>query len=260
MSRTLLDYVMLWCKGACMGIADLVPGVSGGTMALILGIYAELLASVRTLTRRSFWRRLRRMQWRSAAQELNGVFLLVLGVGILSSVLLLSRRIEHWLEFYPLHIWSFFFGLILASVVLVGGNVEGWNWGLASTSVLAAGLTYWLVGQVPIALPATWWFLFLSGALAICAMILPGISGAYVLILLGQYHTILTALNERDVAVLGLFILGASCGILTFARVLSWWFERYPSATPGAPDGLHAGQPASHLAVAGTRNHLAPPG
>ncbi len=224
-----------------MGIADLVPGVSGGTMALILGIYAELLASIRTLTQRSFWRRVGHRQWRLALYEVNGIFLLFLGLGILSAVFLLSRRIEHFLEYYPLEIWSFFFGLVLASTVLVGRQVKGWNLALASTSVLVTGLTYWLVGQVPIALPSSWWFLFLSGALAVCAMILPGISGSYVLILLGQYHTVLTALNERDVAVLGLVILGALCGILTFARLLSWLFERYPRAVLALLTGFMLG-------------------
>ncbi len=210
-------------------------------MALVLGIYTELLASVRTLTLRSFWLDVRYRQWRQAADNVNSLFLLVLGAGILSAVLLFSHSIVYLLEHRPLEIWSFFLGLVLASTVLVGHRIKHWNISLACICLGAAILAFGLVGQVPLVLPTTWWFLLLSGALAVCAMILPGISGSYILVLLGQYHTVLTAVNERDVTILGLVALGASVGLLTFTRVLSWLLHHYPRGTLAVLTGLLLG-------------------
>ncbi len=224
-----------------MGVADLVPGVSGGTMALILGIYPELLDSLRTLTCRSFWLSLSQLQLKQATKEVNGLFLLILVSGILCSVLFFSRQIEHLLEHHPLKIWSFFFGLVLASVVLVGQQVKHWNLGLASISFISSGMTYLLIGQVPISIPSTWWFLLLSGALAVCAMILPGISGSYILILLGQYHAVLSALNNGDVAILAPVIVGAVFGLLAFSRLLNWFFQRNPKAILASLTGFMFG-------------------
>lgn len=211
-----------------MGTADLVPGVSGGTMALILGIYEELLHSLRGLTQKSLWRHLVRLELRHVFRQSNGAFLLVVGAGILTALLVLSRPIEFLLHAYPVYVWSFFFGLVLSSVALMMGRVDEWKPALWLIATATAVLTYFLIGLAPISTPSHWWLLLLSGALGACAMILPGISGSYVLILLGQYHFILAALNHRDLDVLALVVVGAVAGLLMFARGLSILFRRHP--------------------------------
>ncbi len=233
--------VRVAAKGACMGAADLVPGVSGGTMALILGIYGELVGSIRALTQRSFWQDLLRLRLQAAFKTVHAEFLVVLGVGILSSIVLLAGPIAFALQEYPVYIWSFFFGLVLASTVLVGQRVAAWNWRLALVGLGAAGAAFWLVGLAPVQTPNTWWFVLIAGALALCAMILPGISGSYILILLGKYQYILEALNQRDFVTLLLFIGGGILGLLTFARGLTWLLRRHADTAMAVLAGLLLG-------------------
>lgn len=233
--------ISLWLKGVCMGTADLVPGVSGGTMALLLGIYAELIDSIRACTQRDLWQSLLRLHIRQSWALVNGTFLLCLGLGIVTALFLLAEHLERFLEHYPVQIWSFFFGLVLASAVLLAQRVEGWHPGLAALGLLAGILTYGLVGSAPVTTPTAWWFLLLTGAVSICAMILPGISGAYILILLGKYQYILNALNQQDWSVLLLVIAGGGVGLLTFARVLSWLFRHHARATTVVLTGFMLG-------------------
>ena len=239
--RFLAAHLLVAAKGACMGAADLVPGVSGGTMALILGVYGQLLGSIRALTQRSFWRDLLRLRFRTAFQTVHGRFLVALGVGILSSIILLAGPIAFALQEYPIYIWSFFFGLVLASTVLVGQRVTRWNWSLALVFLGVAGAAFWLVGLAPAQTPETWWFVLMAGALALCAMILPGVSGSYVLVLLGKYQYILEALNQRDLAILLLFMCGGIFGLLSFARGLTWLLRHHVDATMAALSGLLLG-------------------
>lgn len=224
-----------------MGAADLVPGVSGGTMALILGIYGRLIGSIRVLTVGSFWQDLVRLRFQAAIAAVDGLFLSALGIGILSSILLLSGPIETALNEYPIYIWSFFSGLVLASTVLVGKRVNNWNWRLALLSVGTAGTAFGLVGHTPAQTPESWWFILFSGALAVCAMILPGVSGSYILVLLGKYQYILAALNQRDLVDLVLFLIGGAIGLLSFARGLSWLLNRYSNTVLAALSGLLLG-------------------
>ncbi|MCX7707187.1 MAG: DUF368 domain-containing protein [Anaerolineae bacterium] len=240
-SRTLRDYLGLAARGFAMGSADVVPGVSGGTMAFILGIYEELVASIRTVGRPEFLRPLFALRWGQAFQALNWPFLVAVASGILLAILSLARGLEWLLIHHPVLIWSFFFGLVLGSVLTVSLRVKRWRLPLWIALVLGAVGAYVLVGLVPLHTPNTWWFLFLSGALAICAMILPGISGAFILVLLGKYQTVLSAVNQRDIVTLALVAAGAAVGIVSFAQLLGWLFKRYHDMTVALLTGLMLG-------------------
>jgi len=239
--RTMSGYAGLFGRGFTMGMADIVPGVSGGTMALILGIYERLLMAIRALGRRDFWRALLRGDVRAAAQAADLVFLVSVLAGILLAVFSLARVLEWALRNVPVAIWSFFFGLILASIVVVARRIAPWTVTLFLVAVAGAAAAYFLVGAVPVQTPETWWFVFISGFIAICAMILPGISGAFVLVLLSKYEYMLAAANDRDVAVLAVFAVGALIGIVTFAQLLGWLFRRYHDLTVALLTGLMAG-------------------
>ena len=224
-----------------MGSADVVPGVSGGTMAFILGIYEELVSSIRAVGRPEFLRPLFKLQWGQALQALNWPFLAAVASGILLAIVSLARGLEWLLVHHPVLIWSFFFGLVLGSVLTVSRRVKRWRVPLWAALGLGAVGAYVLVGLVPVQTPNTWWFLFLSGALAICAMILPGISGAFILVLLGKYQTVLSAVNQRDIVTLALVVAGAAVGIVSFAQLLEWLFKRYHDVTVALLTGLMLG-------------------
>lgn len=226
-----------------MGAADIVPGVSGGTMALILGIYQKLIGSIRALARPAFLRALAKGNWGQAVDEVNAPFLLTLAAGIATSVLLLSRLLSALLEARPVFVYAFFFGLILASVVLVARRIERSGpflsgWLLFGLGAVAAFL---LVGLTPAQTPQSAWFLFLSGALAVSALLLPGISGAFILVLLGKYEFVLHAITRFDIASLAAVIAGAVAGMLSFAQVLGWLFRKYHDATLALLCGIMLG-------------------
>ncbi|HUP45568.1 MAG TPA: DUF368 domain-containing protein [Thermoanaerobaculia bacterium] len=239
--RKPLDYAGLVARGVCMGAADVVPGVSGGTMAFILGIYEELIDSIRAFARPPFLKALSRFRLKEAAAAVNLPFLIAVGSGILAAILTLARGIEWLLEHQPVLIWSFFFGLVLASVVTVARRIQRWRVSLWIALIAGTVGAWVLVGAVPLQTPEESWFLFLSGALAICAMILPGISGSFILVLLGKYHYILSALNDRNLAPIFWVVLGAAVGIVSFAQVLGWLFRRYHDITVAVLTGLMLG-------------------
>lgn len=239
--RGLRDYAGLFARGVCMGSADVVPGVSGGTMAFILGIYEELIDSIRAVGRSEFLRPLSRLRLREAFAVLNWKFLLALGAGVLSAILTLAKGIEWMLENRPVMVWSFFFGLVLASVITVSRRVARWSPKLLLLAAAGAAGAWLFVGLVPLQTPNDWWFLFLAGSVAICAMILPGISGAFVLLLLGKYHYILSSLNDRQFEPIVWVALGAFVGIVTFAQVLGWLFRHYHDGTVAVLTGLMVG-------------------
>ena len=186
LNRTRAEYVGLAARGFVMGCADIVPGVSGGTMAFILGIYEELVMSIRAGARRPFWGALLRLDVLAALDAVNARFLAAVLAGIVVAVLTLASGLEWTLEHHPVLIWSFFFGLVFASIVTVRKRIRGWTAALYAALGLGAVGAYFLVGAVPVQTPESAWFLFLSGMLAICAMILPGISGSFILVLSGQ--------------------------------------------------------------------------
>lgn len=239
--RTWRDYLGLTLRGLFMGASDIVPGVSGATIALIFGIYEELIESIRTIGEPHFLRAALRLRLQEALRILNWPFLVSLGTGILIAILSLSHALEWLLLYHPALLWSFFFGLVLASVVTVAQRIPRWSPTLLAALALGTVGAYWLVGLVPARTPDTYLFLFFSGAIAICAMILPGISGAFILVLLGKYQYVLSAVTSRDLVTLLFVALGAGIGLITFAQIIGWLFRKYHDMTVALLTGLMLG-------------------
>ena len=242
--ETLHSGFFLWLKGLCMGTADIIPGVSGGTMALITGIYEQLLAAIKSIDAEVV-SCLLRLDFRGAAAKIHLRFLIPLFLGIATAVVSLARLLNHLLVHHPVEIWSLFFGLISASIVIVGRRVRCWGW--MTAFCFAAGLLvgYLIVGLIPLTTPETSWFVFFSGFIAICAMILPGISGAFILLILGKYEYITGALKNpflpENAMVIIVFVFGCVAGLVIFSRFLTLLFQRFPSATLAGLAGLMTG-------------------
>ena len=241
MKRSLKDYIIISLKGMAMGAADVVPGVSGGTIAFISGIYEELLNSISSFNL-SLFSVLKNEGFKKVWKMVNGRFLLALFIGICISVLSLAKLIENLLENHPILIWSFFFGLVLASIIYIAKQIKIWN--IKSYLYLIFGLifAYYITTLNPvISQNSSPWFLFLAGMIAICARILPGISGSFILVLLGAYKPILNAINTKDFFSIVIFMAGAILGLLTFSRVLKWLFSKYKNYTLALLIGFIAG-------------------
>ncbi len=239
--RTLRDYAGVAARGFAMGAADVVPGVSGGTMAFILGIYEELIESIRMLTVPDTLKLYSQFRIKQAIEILPWRFLLALAIGILTAIFSLAHFLEWALVYYPSLLWSFFFGLVVASICTIVHRVRIWNLATGVSLMCGTLFAYFLVGMVPTNTPDTWWFLFFSGAIAICAMILPGISGSFILVLLGKYQDILAAVTRRDIITLFWVACGTVIGIITFAQILGWLFKRYHDMTVAVLIGFMAG-------------------
>jgi putative membrane protein len=232
-------YFLLYAKGMAMGAADVVPGVSGGTIAFISGIYDELLRSIAGIPEALLL--LLRGRIKDAWQMANATFLLVLFSGIVTSILTLARVITHLLHHHPIPVWSFFFGLILVSTYLVGREIGRWNWSRAVSFVLGLAFAYWITVAAPMQWGSDLPTLFLAGAIAICAMILPGISGSFILLLLGLYSVVLGAVKDLNLLVLAVFASGCVVGLLSFARLLSWLLSRWRDFSLAFLSGLMLG-------------------
>ncbi|TXK36528.1 DUF368 domain-containing protein [Pontibacter qinzhouensis] len=223
-----------------MGAADVVPGVSGGTIAFITGIYEELLNSIRSVNGEAV-RLLLKFNLAGFWKHINGTFLVVLLAGILFSVASLSRLILFLLEAYPEMLWAFFFGLIVASVVVVSKKITRWSAGVILAGIIGTVVAYFVTVMSPTQTPEAYWFIFLSGAIAICAMILPGISGSFLLVLLAKYEFILNAVKELRIDVVATFALGCLTGILAFSHVLNWMLKHYHNVTVALLTGFMLG-------------------
>ncbi len=231
--------LLLYAKGVAMGAADVVPGVSGGTVAFITGIYDELLRSIGAVPNAAG--PLLRGRLAEAWRVANGGFLLVLFAGIITSVLTLARLISYLLEQHPIPVWSFFFGLILVSVHLVGKDIQRRSLSRLLSLGLGIAFAYWITVAAPMQWSASGGSLFLAGAIAICAMILPGISGSFILVLLGLYPVVLGAVKSLELGVMLVFASGCLVGLLSFARVLSWVLRRWRDLTLAFLTGLMVG-------------------
>lgn len=238
--RDLRAWVGLWLRGTAMGLAELVPGVSGGTIAFITGIYRELLATIRGYDHRLL-ALLLRGQWRAAWQQGNVGFVLVLLFGMTSSLVSLAAVVQWLFVAHEILIWSFFFGLIAASVIFIGQAVAPWNStrSLLATLGLVLGMTVSQLGGLPPGDGA--WLTLGSGALAICAWILPGVSGSFILLILGQYQRVIRAISELDLAFIAIFSAGCALGLLLFSRLLTWLLRHYYAATLALLCGVMAG-------------------
>ena len=227
-----------------MGAADVVPGVSGGTIAFISGIYQELIDSINNVNV-SALKTLKKDGLKAAWEQVNGSFLLALLTGIGISILTFSKVITHLLETQPILVWSFFFGLIIASITLIWKEITSWK--LVDILFLLIGITvsYYITIARPVSSPDSYWYLFLSGFIAIIAMILPGISGAFILLLMGSYETVIGTINtfreglttaNSEILVsallkLGVFAVGAIIGLKSFSKILHWMFEHHKNTT-----------------------------
>lgn len=234
------DRIFLFLKGVGMGCADIIPGVSGGTIAFITGIYEELINSIKAVDLEAL-KLLLAGKFAAFWSKINGGFLIVLLLGILTSILSLARIITNLLANHPIQLWSFFFGLIAISALVVSRDIHRWNITVV-LGLLVGGLAAYLITQsVPAETPNSLPLIFLSGAVAICAMILPGISGSFILLILGKYTFILTAIKEFQLGTLLVFSLGCLLGLTTFSRLISWLFKKYRNLTIAVLAGFMIG-------------------
>ena len=236
--------VMLFIKGLFMGAANIIPGVSGGTIALITGIYQDLLYAIRSFNIDTL-KHLKDFNIKAAAATLHIRFLFVLFLGVIAAILSLAHIMNYVFKNYAIITWSFFFGLIIASIAIMGIRTKNWlGWG--GISFLFGTLSaYFFVALIPVTTPDSWWFILLTGAVAICTMILPGLSGAFLLLILGKYEYITNALKNpflsENFAVLSLFGVGCLLGIIAFSRLLSYMLKRNENATMAMLTGIMCG-------------------
>lgn len=234
------QYIRLFFTGAAMGTADLIPGVSGGTIAFLLGIYDELLQSIKTVSG-PFLKTLLKGQVKAAFKLVPFRFLTPLLLGLFGAIFTLAKLLSYLLDTYPSFVWAFFFGLVIASTWIVLKRVKKWQPSLWIGFVVAAIVTYLLVGAIPIETPTTLGFTFISGAIAICAMILPGISGSFILLLMGQYQHILGSVVNKDFTTLIVFAAGCALGLSFFARFLTWLFKHHHDISVAVLSGIMLG-------------------
>lgn len=240
MSRNFKDYSFLILKGMGMGAADVVPGVSGGTIAFIVGIYQELLDSIKSISKNSL-KLLFTGKFAAFWKEINGNFLLSIVTGICISVFSLAKIITFLLVTHPILVWSFFFGLVLASTWFVSKDIKQWNWKTILSYIVGIAAAYYITVSTPTETPDNLFFVFLCGAIAICAMILPGISGSFILVLLGKYFYIMEAVKSLNILVILVFTGGAFLGITTFSRVLSFALRKFHDITIAVLAGFMLG-------------------
>lgn len=223
-----------------MGAADIVPGVSGGSIALITGIYQRLLDSINSINGENL-SLLLKLEFKKFFKAVNGSFLLSLLLGIMTSVFTLSKLITYLMDEHPIPLWSFFCGLILVSAFIILKEIKRWHLGVVVALILGIIIAWWVTSLPPTSSPDAIWFTFVAGAIAICAMILPGISGSFLLLILGKYEMILQAVSEKDIVTLGVFASGCIVGILSFSRLISFLLRKFYATTIGLLSGFMLG-------------------
>ena len=240
MKRGIKDYGMLMLKGIAMGAADVVPGVSGGTVAFIVGIYEELINSIKSINPTNL-KLLFSLRIAEFWKAINANFLLALVSGIAISIFSLAKLITYLLENEPVLVWAFFFGLVLSSTYFVAKTITQWDWKTYLFFVIGTVGAYFITVATPTETPNNLFFIFLCGAIAICAMILPRISGSFILVLLGKYFYIMSAVKSLDIVVMLVFICGAFIGITSFSNVLSFLLRRFHNTTIATLAGFMLG-------------------
>ena len=214
-----------------MGAANVVPGVSGGTIALITGIYDEIIEALNSFTDKETWKALFHGRWKEFWTAIHGTFLLSLGIGVVLSVFSLAKLMEYVLANHPVQTWAFFFGLIIASSVIMFRGIKEWHCSDVIFAIVGAILGVVVCTLTPTTTPDSWWFIFICGAIAVCTMILPGISGSFILVIFSKYDYIMSTVANLDIPVLAIFALGCIVGILAFAKLLHWLLARYEKQT-----------------------------
>ncbi|MBW2961237.1 DUF368 domain-containing protein [Mesonia aestuariivivens] len=240
MQRSFKDYFTIALKGVAMGAADTVPGVSGGTIAFISGIYEELITTIGNIDT-SLVKTWKNKGFKAFWSQLNGGFILALMLGIIFSVFTFMRLANYLLKEHPVLIWSFFFGLVVASIWFVAKQIDKWKTVTFITAILGAVIAYLITSLPPATSSDSYFYLLICGAIAVCAMILPGISGAFILVLMGAYRNITQAVHDFDLKKIALVGLGAIIGLLTFSKILKWLFSNYRNTTLAALTGFIAG-------------------
>ncbi|MDP2088906.1 MAG: DUF368 domain-containing protein [Flavobacteriaceae bacterium] len=239
--RTVKDYFIITLKGIAMGAADVVPGVSGGTIAFISGIYEELLETINAFNF-GLIKVFKSGGIKKVWKAINGNFLISLLSGIFLSIISLAKSISWLLENKPILVWSFFFGLVLASIFFVGKQIAQWNYKIFIGLIIGAIFAYFITILRPMVTESSSsLFYFFAGSLAIIAMILPGISGSFILVLLGAYKPILQAIHEKNLQLLLIVAAGAVVGLLSFSRILKWLFNHYKNLTLAVLTGFLIG-------------------
>ncbi len=232
------EYIITALKGMAMGIANVIPGVSGGTIALITGIFERLINAIKSFNLKAL-KLLLGGKFKEFAEYTDLAFLLSLFVGIATAIVLVARLFDYLFKNYPVYIWSFFFGLILASVFFVGKTVEKWRFSVVITFVFGAVVAALFTFLSPANQNDNFWYLILCGVVAICSMILPGLSGSFVLILMGNYQLVaIDAINTLNLKVLMPVAIGAVAGLIAFSHFLSWLFKTYKDQTISALTGF----------------------
>jgi len=234
------EKALLFLKGMGMGSADIVPGVSGGSIALVTKIYEELLTSINSFDLTAL-KLLAKFDIVAFWKHVNASFLLTLLLGILTSIFTFSKAITFFIENYPIPLWSFFCGLILISSIIILRDIKRWNILALILFPVGVAIAYYITELPMVSSPNNIWFTFLSGSIAISAMILPGISGSFLLLILGKYEYILNAVNEKNFTVLAIFALGCITGLLLFSRVISWFLKNYHALTLSFLSGFMIG-------------------
>ena len=227
----IVNHIITAVKGFLMGAANVVPGVSGGTMALITGIYSRIISALNAVLSVDTWKELLHGNFKEFWKKIDGWFLLALAIGVVLSVFTLAKLLEYCLAAHPVATWAFFFGLILASAFFMLKAVKGWK--VADVLFLLAGIVLGLLvcTLTPSHTPDNMFFIFLCGAIAICTMILPGISGSFILVVMGKYDYMMSAVSNLDWGTLAVFALGCLAGILAFAKLLHWLLARWERQT-----------------------------
>lgn len=243
--RTRTEYVVLYLKGFTMGMADLIPGVSGGTIAFITGIYEHLLEAISAVNKELLSKVLR-FQIKSALCDIRLRFLVPLFAGILTAMFSLARLMHYMMSEHTVHTWSLFFGLIGASIIVVGRQLHTLkSFKMMASIIIGALIAYAVVSLIPVDTPETWWFIILCGVISISAMILPGISGSFLLLILGKYAYITGAVKNPfapgALEIMILFVCGAVVGLLGFSKILNWCFKHYHNVTMALLTGFLLG-------------------
>lgn len=235
------ELIMTYFKGVAMGASDVIPGVSGGTIAFITGIYERLITAIKAINLRSL-KLVFTGKFKAFWKTIDGTFLICLIAGIATSFLSLAKLITYLLENQPVLVWAFFFGLIIASTIFIGKTVK-WNYKTILAFIIFTIVAFFITSpeRAPLASNHQLWYIFICGAIAICAMILPGISGSFIMVLLGEYLFILKALTAFNMPVILIFLAGALIGIVSFSNVLSWLFKHFKMITLASLTGFMFG-------------------